>query len=80
MGKTFRITFNSFDLGQVLDGLRSRAESWRHTAKYLDTGEVPDDFFVCEECCDADEATNIADHYDGIIAAIERQVWEQGGW
>ena len=80
MGKTFRITFESLDLGQILDGLRARAEAWRNTAKYLDTGEAPDDFFVCEECRDAYEANNIADHYDRIIALIERQVQEQRGW
>jgi len=80
MGKTFRITIDSFDLGQILDGLRVRAESWHNTAKYLESGESPEDFFVCEECRDAEEATQIADHYDKIISAIQRQVEQQGGW
>lgn len=79
MGKTFRITIDGFDLGQLLDGLRVRAESWHNTAKYLKTGESPDEFFVCEECRDAEEATAIADHYDKIIALIERQMEEQRG-
>jgi hypothetical protein len=80
MGKTFRITIDGFDLGQILDGLRVRAEAWRNTAEYFETGLVPDDSFICEECRDADEATTIANHYDRIIALIEGQVQEQGGW
>jgi hypothetical protein len=35
---------------------------------------------VCEECSDADEAQKIADHYQRIISAIERQIEERGGW
>ena len=77
MGKTFRITIDTIDLLQLLDGLRIRAEAWRNTAQYLKTGESPVEFFVCEECRDAAEATQIADHYDKIIALIERQMEEQ---
>lgn len=79
MGKTFRITIEAIDLFQLLDGLRIRAEAWHNTAKYLETGEFPDEFFLCEECRDADEATQIAKHYDKIIASLERQAAEQGG-
>ena len=80
MGKTFRITIDSFDLGQLLDGLRIRAEAWHNTAEYLETGESSVEFFVCEECSDAEEATKIADQYDKIISLIQRQIEEQGGW
>jgi hypothetical protein len=80
MGKVFRIRIDGFDLGQLLDGLRIRAESWRKTADYLESGFTADDTFICEECDDVEEATKIADHYDRIIALIERQVQEQGGW
>ena len=80
MGRTFRINIDGFNLGQLLDGLRIRAESWRKTADYLETGFSADDSFICEECDDAEEATKIADHYDRIIALIDRQVQEQGGW
>ena len=80
MGKTFQITIDGFDLGQLLDRLRVRAEAWRNTAKYLDTGEAPEEFFVCEECSHAEEATVIASHYDKIISLIQRQIEEQGGW
>ena len=35
MGKQFKIEIESIDLGQILDGLRSRQESWKNTAVYL---------------------------------------------
>jgi hypothetical protein len=80
MGKIFHLTIDSFDLGQTLDGLRCRQESWANTAIYLRYDYFPDDSFVCEECSNAEEAQKIADRYSRIITAIERQVDEQGGW
>ena len=80
MGKTFHLRLDGFDLGQILDGLRCRQESWTNTAIYLRDEYFPDDSFVCEECSDADEARRVADHYQRIISAIERQIEEQGGW
>ena len=80
MGKQIRITLESLDVGQLLDGLRSRAESWRKTAEFLESGYAADDAFVCEECSDSDEAIHIAQHYEKIVGSIERQVAEQGGW
>lgn len=80
MGKQFRITLDSLDLGQLLDGLRLRVESWRKTAEFLESGYIADDAFICEECSDAAEALSIAEHYEKIVASIEEQVVEQGGW
>jgi len=80
MGKTFHLRLDGFDLGQILDGLRCRQESWTNTAIYLRDEYFPNESFLCEECSDADEAQKIADHYQRIINAIERQVDEQGGW
>lgn len=80
MGNTFRISIDSFDLGQLLDGLRIRAESWRKTEDYLESGFAADDSFICEDCSDSEEAAKIAEHYERVIAHIERQVQEQGGW
>lgn len=80
MSKKLTINLESLDVGQLLDGLRSRAESWRKTAEYMESGYTNDDSFVCEECTDADEATAITKHYEKIVASIERQVKEQGGW
>jgi hypothetical protein len=80
MAKTFHIVLQSLDLGQLLDGLRARQESWRNTAIYLRDGYFRDDAFVCEECSDAGEADKITNHYKKIIADIEEQIEKQGGW
>jgi len=80
MGKQFEITLDSLDVGQLLDGLRLRAESWRKTAEFLESGHVADEAFICEECSDSEEATNIAEQYEKIVASIERQVADQAGW
>lgn len=80
VGKEFRIRVDAFDLGQALDGLRCRRESWGRTAIYLRDGYFPDDAFVCEECSDPEEAQRIAEHYDRIIRNTEAQVDQQGGW
>ncbi len=80
MGKQLYLKLDSLDVGQILDGLHSRQESWANTAIYLRDGYFPDDAFVCEECSDASEAQKIANHYQRIISAVERQVAAQGGW
>jgi hypothetical protein len=80
MGKKFTIVLDSIDVGQLLDGLKSRAESWRKTGDFIESGYSSDDSFICEECSDAEEATNIAKHFAAIAVSVERQVAEQGGW
>jgi len=72
----YTIQLDSFDLGQLIDGLEARAEAWRLTAVYLETGEAPDGF-VIEECSDAEEARRIAEHYQRILANIIQQQTEQ---
>ena len=79
MGKEFQIKIDDLDLGQILDGLRSRQESWKNTAIYLRDGFFPDDAFVCEACSDPDEAERIASHYERIIRSIEQQIDQQRG-
>jgi len=79
MKDTFQIILKRRDLGQLLDGLRIRAEAWEKTADYLESGFSPDDYFICEECSDSHEARCIARHYETIIGAIEDQVKKQGG-
>lgn len=71
--KKYRIELEANDLGQILDGLRVREESWRNTATYLRDGYFPDDTFVCEECSDKHEAQNIANFYNRIILNLEQQ-------
>ncbi len=78
--KILQIVLATNDLGQLLDGLRIRAESWAKTSDYLESGFSADDSFVCEECSDPHEARRIAQHYEKIITNIEAQVEKQGGW
>jgi hypothetical protein len=80
MNKMLQILLNNDDLGQLLDGLRCRAEAWQKTAEYLKSGCCSDDSFVCEECSSTHEAKMIAQHYRKIIASIEQQAEKQGGW
>ena len=80
MDKEFQINIDSLELGQILDGLRSRQESWKNTAIFLRDDFFPDEAFVCEECSGPNEAEKIANHYQRIIISIEQQVDEQGGW
>jgi hypothetical protein len=74
MGTIHTLRLDSKDIGQILDGLQCRLESWRETAAYLESGHVTRDDFIAEECSDADEARSIADHYERIIKAIEDQL------
>ncbi len=47
MVKTYGLELDELDLGQLLDGLESRAESWEKTAEYFRLGEMPDgDFYT----------------------------------
>jgi hypothetical protein len=73
----YTIRLGRNDLGQALDGLRCREKAWRNTAQYLETGESPTEFFLAEECRDAEEARAIAEHYRSIIASIEAQMEAQ---
>ncbi len=74
MGTIHTLRLDSNDIGQILDGLRCRADSWRETAAYLETGHASRDDFIAEECSDAEEAQNIAAHYERIIRSIENQL------
>ena len=57
MAKNYCIELDDLDLGQLLDGLEARAESWEKTADYLRTEEMPDsEIFLIEECSDPEEA------------------------
>jgi hypothetical protein len=72
--KEYVIRLNGLDLVQLIDGLEARADAWRLTAVYLETGEAPDGV-VIEECGDAKEARRIAEHYQRIIGTVVKQ-WE----
>jgi len=75
MGKDCTFTLNENDVGQLLDGLVIRAESWERTADYLRDGWMPEGgIFVIEDCSEPTEADAIAKHYRSIIKKIERQM------
>lgn len=79
MAKMFKITLDSMDINQLLDGLHARARAWRQTAEFLDIGYIADDSFICEECSTSQEAALIANHYEKIINQIGYQVAKQAG-
>ena len=74
MQKQIYLVLGDNEVGQIIDGLLIREEAWLNTAKYLETEELPnDEFFLIEECSDADEARNIASDYRAIIEKIQKQ-------
>src|SRR5436190_23469835 len=77
MNKTYLLRLDSNDLGQILDSLSAREESWRNTAEYFRTGLNPKRSFVLEECNGEHEADQIARFYARILRLLERQRDEQ---
>lgn len=78
MEKTYCITLGQNDLGQLLEGLESRADSWEQTGRYLLHGDHGgDDLFIVEECHKPEEAFGIAEHYRTIIGEIRSQMKKQ---
>lgn len=78
MDKTYCIMLDRNDLGQLIEGLESRAESWEKTGHYLLNGDSGDsDFFLAEECHKQEEAYGIAEHYRSIIHQIRDQMVAQ---
>lgn len=76
MRKSYTIQLDDHDLGQLLDGLAMRAESWERTAEYLCSGYVAGDQVV-EECSKPEEADAIAAQYRSIIRKIHKQMEAQ---
>ena len=74
--RTYTITLNSLDLGQMLDGIEQRALSYRNTEHYHAFGEALSDDII-EEVTDADEARQIAEHFERILATVRAQMDEQ---
>ena len=77
-GKFVTLKLPMLFVGQILDGLRIRAESWEHTKIYLSDGIVvdPDNPYI-EECNDEAEARQIETLYREIIKEIETQLVAQ---
>lgn len=67
-----------FFVGQILDALIVRAESWENTKIYLSDGVIVDtDNSYIEECDDETEARQIETFYCEIIKEIETQLTAQ---
>jgi hypothetical protein len=65
-------------VGQLLDGLIIRTESWERTKNYLSDGVLDDwDNPYVEECDDEIEARQIEVFYREIIKEIETQLAAQ---
>lgn len=71
MGKQILLRLDERDFDQVVDGLRVRAESWRATERYFETGKAEHEI---EECTDADEARTIAEGYERIMVSLLTQL------
>ena len=78
MTTTYRIELDDLDLGQILEGMEMRAESWERTAEYLRTEKMPDgEFFIVEECSKPQEAAGIAERYRSIVRKLRIQMEAQ---
>ncbi len=77
MGRQITLTLDRLDIGQLLEGLEARAQSWGRTAKYLSGENSEDELFLIEECDHAEEAKSIERHYRAIIAKIRQQMEAQ---
>jgi len=77
MGKKYSLRLREEEIGQLLDGLQSRADVWRGTAQYFESGTTPHSSFIIEESRDVDEARSIAEAYESLIHQIQRQLKSQ---
>jgi|HubBroStandDraft_6_1064221.scaffolds.fasta_scaffold1101580_1 hypothetical protein len=77
MNKSYFLRLGENDLGQIIEGLQVRADSWRRTADYFRSGQNTDDNFSIEECNGEYEANQMALFYSRIIRNLERQRDEQ---
>jgi len=89
MLRTVTVTLEIFDVFQILDALESRAIAYERTAALMNGDPDPallaepddqllpkdawDTFFIPEECKDAYEAEQIAEHFRDIITLLNKQ-------
>ncbi|MGD0078826.1 MAG: hypothetical protein ABSA64_01500 [Sedimentisphaerales bacterium] len=74
MDKEVTLKLPSNMVGQMLDGLRERTKVWRDTEQYMEEGCIDDESCFIEECTSAHEARSIAEYYEEIMGAIEKQL------
>jgi hypothetical protein len=77
MTQLVTIKLSRIQVGQIVEGLKAREQSYRETAYYLETGEVYDIFFNAEEVSDSAEARAIANLYEEIIRELESELSSQ---
>ncbi len=75
MTSKYTVTLSSVDIFQTIDALRSRADSYEQTARYLMGNYDLNEHIVIEECSDHCEAQAIAKHFREIIKKIEVQIY-----
>ena len=63
------VVLDENEWGQILDGLRCRAETYEETVRYYESGHADGEI---AEVRDVDEAREMADYYREIIGKIER--------
>ncbi len=68
---TLQLTSNQ--VGQILDGLRCRQETYQKTADCLNNSPNADPSFVIEDVKDAEEAENMVRIYREIIHSLKQQ-------
>ena len=71
--KVHALNLKTEDVFQILDALESRATAWESTEDSLRGEASEDDFFIPEDCSDANEADAIATHFRDIIRTIEEK-------
>lgn len=62
--------------GQILNGLRFRAESYEETVRYFESGYAESEI---AEVRDLDEARELADIYRGITRKIQKALQKKSG-
>jgi hypothetical protein len=67
--RIIRISIPASDLGQIIDCLEVRRESWAKTAEWFQ-GTLDDPFFMIEECSHEEEALALVDTYSKILSSI----------
>lgn len=63
-------------VGQILDALYQRLETWKYTENFMMTG-CADERYWPEECSCTAEARRIAQYYEEVIKLIEQQAYDR---
>jgi len=70
----YSLKLSSADVFQILDALTSRANSYQQTACFIAGQCEANETIFIEECRDAVDAQEIAQHYRDITKSIECQI------